>query len=152
MREITRDIVVAMIFSKDGKLFLGMKDPKGGGVYPDCWHIPGGGINQKEGDRAALIREIKEETGIDISVYKIELIDDKGKGEAEKTIKETREKVLCKMNFRVYKVVIKDKVAEDIKVSLDDDLKTYAWVDIKELKKYKLTPSSKELFKVLGYI
>lgn len=85
-------------------------------------------------------------------MYKIELIDDKGKGEAEKTIKETREKVLCKMNFRVYKVVIKDKVAEDIKVSLDDDLKTYAWVDIKELKKYKLTPSSKELFKVLGYI
>ena len=33
MREITRDIVMAMIFSKDGKLFLGMKDPKGGGVY-----------------------------------------------------------------------------------------------------------------------
>lgn len=41
MREIERQIVSALIFSKDGKLFQGMKDPNKGGVYSDCWHIPG---------------------------------------------------------------------------------------------------------------
>lgn len=48
MRRIQRDIVAAMIISRDNKLFLGMKDPKKGGVYSDCWHIPGGGIDEGE--------------------------------------------------------------------------------------------------------
>jgi hypothetical protein len=42
MREIERTIVSALIFSQDGKLLMGKKDPAKGGVYPDCWHIPGG--------------------------------------------------------------------------------------------------------------
>jgi hypothetical protein len=32
MRRIPRNIVAAVIISKDNKLFLGMKDPKEGGV------------------------------------------------------------------------------------------------------------------------
>lgn len=152
MREINRRIVSALIFSKDGKLFQGKKDPKNGGVYSDCWHIPGGGVEKGETDKSALIREIKEETGIDISNYEIELVDDKGKGESEKILKETKEKVLCKMDFIVYKVAIKDKLAEDIPVLLADDLKEFAWRNIDELKKFKLTPPSQELFKRLGYI
>jgi len=64
MRKIKRDSVSALIFTKDGKLFQGMKDPAKGGVYADCWHIPGGGIDEGEDKRTALIREIQEETGI----------------------------------------------------------------------------------------
>ncbi|KKP32872.1 MAG: NUDIX hydrolase [Parcubacteria group bacterium GW2011_GWC2_32_10] len=69
-----------MIFSKDGKLFLGKKNPNNGGVYAYCWHIPGGGVNAGEIDLVALRREMKEETGIDILNYKTELVDDQGKG------------------------------------------------------------------------
>ena len=152
MREINREIVSALIFSKDGKLFMGMKDPKGGGVYSDCWHIPGGGVDDGETNEQALIREIKEETGIDISPYKIELVDNKGKGESEKILKDTGEKVLCKMRFNVYKIEIYDKLTEDIIPSLNDDLKEYVWIDIKDFKNYKLTPPSEVLFKRLGYI
>jgi len=152
MREIQRRIVSALIFSKDGKLFQGMKDPKNGGVYSDCWHIPGGGVDNGETNEQALIREIKEETGIDISLYRIELIDDKGEGESEKVLKDTGEKVLCRMKFNVYKINIYDKVSKDIKVTLNDDLKEYIWMDMKDLKNYKLTPPSENLFKRLGYI
>jgi 8-oxo-dGTP pyrophosphatase MutT (NUDIX family) len=152
MREINREIVAALIFSKDGKLFQGMKDPNGGGVYSDCWHIPGGGVHDGESYEAALIREIREETGIDISPYKIELVDTEGAGISEKVLKDNGEKVLCRMKFNVYKVVITDKLAKNIKVSLNDDLKIYSWADIKELKTRKLTPPSEELFKRLGYI
>jgi hypothetical protein len=36
MRKIKRDIVSALIFSKDGKIFQGMKAPEKRGVYYDC--------------------------------------------------------------------------------------------------------------------
>ena len=141
-----------MIFSKDGKLFQVMKDPKKGGVYPNCWQIPGGGVEQGETNEEALIREIKEETGMDISGYKIELLDDTEEGESEKTLEDTGERVLCKMKFNDCKVIISDKLAKDIEVSLGDELEKYSWIDIKELKDRKITPPSEKLFKKLGYI
>ena len=152
MIEINREIVSAFIFSKDGKLFQGMKAEGKGGVYSDCWHIPGGGIDEGENKIQALIREIKEETGINIAPYKIELVDDKGNGVSEKVLKSTGEKVLCKMKFNVYKVVIDDKNVDEIKISLNDDLVKYKWFSIPELKGIKITPPSKELFIRLGFI
>lgn len=151
MRKIKRDIVSAIIFSKDGKLFQGMKNPKKGGVYLDCWHIPGGGVDEGEDKKEALIREVKEETGIDISPYKIELIDSSGRGESQKTLK-TGEQVLCEMQFYVYKVVLDDKNTSEIEVKLDDDLFNFQWTEIDNLRKIKLTPPSLDLFKKLGYI
>ena len=56
------------------------------------------------------------------------------------------------MKFNVYKVVITDKNADEIKVSLDDDLVKYIWSDISGLSKLKLTPPSIDLFARLGYI
>jgi len=148
MREIQRDIVSALIFSKDGKLFQGMKDEKEGGIYSDCWHIPGGGIDSGENKEEALKREVMEETGINISDYKIDLIDDAGRGETKKTLA-TGEDVLCKMNFFVYKVEIDDKESSEITVVLNDDLVKYRWADLSELANIKLTPPSAELFKKL---
>lgn len=151
MREIEREIVSALIFSKDGKIFQGMKDPKDGGVYADCWHIPGGGIDEGEELVTALLREVKEETGIDITEEKIELLDDTGRGQSVKTLKDTGEKVLCNMKFNVYKVAINEN-ADDIPVVLNDDLVKYHWIEPSELKNIKLTPPSVELFTRLGYL
>jgi 8-oxo-dGTP pyrophosphatase MutT (NUDIX family) len=152
MKTINREIVSAIIISKDGKIFQGMKDPNGGGVYLDCWHIPGGGVDEGETKERALIREIKEETGIDITPYKIELVDDLGGGEHETFWKPSGETVLCKMKFNVYKVEIVDRLASEINVSLDDDLVSCEWTDIASLKSKKLTPPSVELFQRLGYL
>lgn len=152
MRIIQRKIVSALIFSKDGKILMGKKDPNKGGVYPDCWHIPGGGVDEGETLEQALIREVKEETKINISSYKIELIDDTSQGESEKILKDSNEKVLCKMNFNVYKITINDKLAEEINVELNDDLVKYQWFNPEDLDKTKITPPSIELFKRIGLI
>lgn len=151
MKKIHRDIVSALIFSSDEKLFMGMKDPQGGGVYFDCWHIPGGGIDEGEDKKQALIREIKEETGLNISNCKIELVDDKGKGVSTRKLKDSGEIAECEMTFYVYRVDI-DEDSEQIVICLNDDLVQYEWVDINDLHKYKLTPPSIKLFKKLGYI
>jgi len=152
MRIIHRKIVSAMIFSKDGKLFLGRKKADGGGVYSDCWHIPGGGVDDGETSKEALKREILEETGIDITKCKYELIDNEGKGVAEKILKDTGERVTCEMDFEVYEIIIDDKNSNEIKISLNDDLEEYQWVEMSDLPKIKLTPPGAELFKKLGHL
>lgn len=151
MRTVHRDIVSALIFSKDGKLLMGMKDPNDGGVYADCWHIPGGGIDEGESQTDALRREVLEEVGIDITNCKVTLADDQGRGETEKTLKDSGEKVLCKMKFNVYRVDV-SKAASEITIELSDDLVEVAWVELQNLKNYRLTPPSIKLFKRLGYM
>ncbi len=151
MRTIERKIATAVIFSADGKIFQGQKDPSKGGVYRDgYWHIPGGGIEEGETVEQALIREIKEETGIDVSNIKAILIDDKGEGESERTLA-NGEKVIAKMKFYVYKIVLPTNT-EDTEIHLNDDLVKYRWTDPKELKNIKLTPPSVELFTKMGYL
>lgn len=150
MRVVERKIVSAIIFSKEGKLFQGMKDPKGGGVYADCWHIPGGGIDEGEEPVQALIRELKEELGLDVSNLPIELIDDKGKGEGEKTLH--GERVMAKMTFLIYKIQLNEPAA-NIKLTLDpEEFIEYRWSELSDLKNLKLTPPSVELFTRLGFI
>ena len=151
MRTIHRTIVSALTFSKDGKLLMGMKDPKDGGVYADCWHIPGGGVDEGETQEQALRREMQEEVGIDIADCKVVLVDDQGSGETEKTLKDTGEKVLCKMQFNVYRVDVNHD-ANEIETKLSDDLVKLEWIELDKLHEYKLTPPSVTLFERLGYL
>jgi 8-oxo-dGTP pyrophosphatase MutT (NUDIX family) len=151
MRTVEREIVTALLFSKDGKLLQALQDPNGGGVYPGCWGIIGGGVDEGEGHREALDREVMEEAGIDISKYPMEFVSD-GTGEAEKTLKETGERVLAKMKFYRYKIIMDDKNADEIPVTLNYEHTEYHWTDPSELKTMKLTPPSIEVFKQLGYL
>ncbi len=150
MRKIHRTIVAALIISKDGKLLMGMKDPKKGGVYSDCWHIPGGGIEDREDELTALKRELIEEVGINISEQKVQLVDYAGSGESEKTLSDG-EKVLCEMSFHVYRVDL-NELANQIKIKLNDDLVKTEWTDLSKLKDFKLTPPSIKLFTRLGWL
>jgi 8-oxo-dGTP diphosphatase len=151
MRTIHRDCVVGIILSSDGKILFGKKDPRAGGVYPDCWHLPGGGIEPGESQHEALRREIKEETGVDIAPYSPDLADGEGYGETEKLDKATDEKVLCKMNFYTYKVQL-PLPAASISTALNSDLVEITWANLSELANYQLTPPSVQLFTKLGYL
>jgi 8-oxo-dGTP pyrophosphatase MutT (NUDIX family) len=151
LREIDREIVSGLIFSKDGKLLMGKKDKNKGGVYSDCWHIPGGGIDDGEDKLVALKRELSEETGLGVESRQIELVDNAGRGASEKILKGTGEKVWCNMIFNVYKVQL-DENADVILLSTSDDLVELCWFEMNELQKIKLTPPSQTLFKRLGYM
>ncbi len=149
MRTINRDIVAAIIFSKDNKMLQALRASSG--VYPGCWGIIGGGVDDGEDKRVALDREFMEEAGIDISGYPAEIIDE-AEGVSEKTLKDTGERVIAKMKFYTYKVVIDDKDSSDIKITLNDEHVQYRWSEISDLKDLKLTPPSVVLFKKLGYL
>ncbi|MFO0703589.1 MAG: NUDIX hydrolase [Patescibacteria group bacterium] len=143
MKTINREIVSAIIISSDRKILMGQKDPKKGGVYADCWHIPGGGVDEGEDKITALKRELKEEVGIDVSTYQTDLIDTEGFGESVKNI--NGEDFLCKMKFNVYKIKI-PKSSHEINIYTSDDLIVLKWIEIEKLSGYKITPPSSALF------
>lgn len=142
MRTIERRIVTAYILSSDGKILLGKKDPAQHGVYPDSWHTPGGGVDVDETDEEALIREVLEETGIDISRMEMVRIDDRGTGEATRTLP-SGEKILVRMQFNMYKVIL-GKPSTKVELFPRGDLVGLAWFPVESLEHLKLTPPAIE--------
>ena len=151
MREIQRKIASALIFSQDHKLLMGKKDAVKGGVYSDCWHIPGGGIDEDETLEQALKREVLEETGIDISPYTIKPIPFIGSGLTEKTLK-TGEKVMCQMEFNRFEINITDKKAGEISLHPTDDLVEMKWFSMEDLLNIKHIPGGLDFLVEAGYI
>lgn len=148
MKTIHRDTVAAYIMSADGKILFGRKDPAKGGVYIDCWHIPGGGIDEGETPGRAIIREVKEETGINITDSSLLLVDDKGVGESVKK-RPDQEDVLVKMTFVIFKVTL-PQPASEVKLQPTDDLIDLQWFDADKLDSIKMTPPAYALFDRIG--
>lgn len=151
MREIRRTIVSALIFSNDNKILMGRKDPLKGGVYSDCWHLPGGGVDEGETLERALRREVFEEVEIDVAPYAPLLLPQKGSGVSEKTLA-TGEAVLCRMEFNYFRIVVSDRSASEIKLRLNDDIIETRWFGMDELPHVQQIPGGKEFFQELELI
>jgi 8-oxo-dGTP pyrophosphatase MutT (NUDIX family) len=151
MREIQRTIACAHIFSRDGKILMGRKDPKGGGVWADAWHIPGGGVDEGETLEHALAREVLEEVGIDVSKHRVTALPFVNNGSTEKVLKDTGERVMCYMDFKYFRVEI-DEDAANIPVKLSDDLIETKWFSPEELSDVQQIPGGKEFMQKIGYI
>src|SRR3990167_1019390 len=134
MRTIQRDIVGAFIFSQDNKALLGKT-----AAYEGLWVVPGGGIEEDETKLQALIRETLEETGIHIGKAKITPFEEVHAGESEKILRGTGERVLVKMNFYDFKILLA-KSADEIKLKTEDDFTEATWFSKEELQKLKLSP------------
>ncbi len=148
LRRITRDIVGGVLVSQDNKVFLGQH--RAGGVYQECWIIPGGGIEEGESQEDALHREMLEETGIDTTGCPIEFLNT-DTGSAEKILKTTGERVIVDMTFYDFRITL-PLTAEKIPPSPDDELVRSHWYSIEELKGLRLSPPTEKLFRKIGYL
>lgn len=149
MRTIQRDIVGAFIFSADNKLLLG-KSIKGG-VYPDAWIVPGGGVEPDESKIDAIRRETLEETGLDITNAHIEVIDGALTGQSEKTLRDTGETVIVDMKFYNYKVTLSE-TSDSIQLLHEDDFIQARWFGIDELESLTMSPPTVITLKKMNLI
>lgn len=58
------EVAAAVITRPDGSFLLGQRAP--GTFYPGYWEFPGGKVEPGETPREALVRELREELGIDV--------------------------------------------------------------------------------------
>lgn len=56
--------VVIGVIERDGRYLIGQRAP--GGLHPDRWEFPGGKVERGETIRGALVRELREEIGIEV--------------------------------------------------------------------------------------
>lgn len=61
-------IAIAAIVEHNGQILIGKKAVSIGHFLSGQWHIPGGGVQNNETPEQAVVREIKEEAGIDVKV------------------------------------------------------------------------------------
>ncbi|MBD3250799.1 MAG: NUDIX domain-containing protein [Candidatus Pacebacteria bacterium] len=148
MKKIQRTIVAGLIFSQDGKLLLGQKAADS--VYPDCWHLPGGGVEPGEEFEQTLIREIREETGLNLADYDFALIDDQGQDRHIKTFS-GGQRAEATMDFVIYQFKL-DGTASTYQIKPDDDLVRVAWFDKNELGRLKYPPYLTSLLRDQGLV
>jgi 8-oxo-dGTP pyrophosphatase MutT (NUDIX family) len=152
LREIQRVIASAVIISSDGKVLMGKKDPAKGGVYPDAWHIPGGGLDDGETLEQALIREIGQEVvGLDVTRTQYRELPLVGHGSSTKTLP-SGERVWCNMEFHRFEVRLDKPAAELVELKPGDDLVELRWFGPDELADVQQIPGGREFFIEAGYL
>lgn len=127
---------VAGILIEDGRILL-IEHTKNDKKY---WLVPGGGVDWGESASAALIREFKEETSLDIEVEKFLFISE--------TIAPDRQKHVINLYFKIKKV---ENSSNIMKLGEEKILTDLRFIPEDEIKNIKLYPNIKEkLIKLLN--
>jgi nucleoside triphosphatase len=149
MRTIHLEIVSPFIFSNDMCILLGKSLP--GGVYPGYMLIPGGGVEPGESLLDAVRREVKEEVGLILDDARITHVDDSLADAAEKTLRDTGERVLVDMHFNIFRIDI-PRPATAIAVQAGDDFSDVEWVAFRDLPSKKLPETTKKTLRDFGIL
>ena len=107
--------VASGIIIKDNKILIGLRSKKdqGGGL----WEFPGGKIELEESDINAVIRELKEELGIDVSVE-------------QKVMQYIHKYKNTLYDISFFEI---NSFKGEVKMNVHDEIK---WVDLSTLKNY----------------
>jgi 8-oxo-dGTP diphosphatase len=65
-----RQIAMAFLFDRSNRLLIYLRDDKPGIPFPNHWDLFGGHVENGETPEEALVREVKEELGIDLKKLK----------------------------------------------------------------------------------
>ena len=126
--------LIAQALIKTEKGYLVTKRSKEESSYQEYWDIPGGSAEPGELPKAAVIRETKEETGLDIIPLKVI--------QEDSTFDETKNKVYVRLVYNC-------KVVSDINdiVLQQEEHTEYRFIkSLSELEGEKITPFVIDLF------
>jgi len=132
-KKIIQKIVLGGVVIKKRKTLI-LQRHKDEDVYPNMWELPSGKRELLEPSEDSLIREVKEESGLDVKIimpfsvfdYQIEKPDE---------IRDSTQ-----VNFLV-------TPANDKKVKLSEEHQAFAWIAKDEIDKYELTDATKNVIR-----
>ncbi|MBD3163814.1 NUDIX domain-containing protein [Candidatus Woesearchaeota archaeon] len=127
--------VVTGIVMHNGKLLI-LKKSDDDRNYPGCWGFCSGFVKEFEAAEDTVLREIKEETGLDASITK------------EGGLIKVKDAALAK-NWAIMAFLCS---AADDKVGLDHENSEYKWITREEIGNYKFVPGLIEDLKSVGII
>lgn len=114
-------IAVGAIIIQNGKVLL-LKRSQNETTYPGIWELPSGKRKFMESSHDALIREVKEETGLDIQVEKISEIFEYLVEKQDETIDTTQ------INF------IASSISSNQKIMLSEEHERASWFNKNQLE------------------
>lgn len=132
-------VASSALIEKDGKILLVKRRFK---PHPGWWALPGGIVEHGETVEETAIREIKEETGLNIEIVKLLgvydlIIKDEASGKIEK-------------QYAIICFICKCRGEEKLKPNYEVlDVK---WFDPEEVEKLQLVPTTRKALKDAGYI
>ena len=132
-KKIVQKVVLAAVIMKNKKVLI-LQRNKDEEIFPNMWELPSGKKELLESSKKCLIREAKEETGLDIQIIIPTFIFDY---QIEKP-NEIRDST--QINFLV-------KPINNNKVKLSPEHQKFAWISKNEIEKYELSQATKESIK-----
>lgn len=152
LREVESVTASILLFSSDGHLLMGQKDPAGKRVHRHVWHLPGGEVEEGESLKDAALRRIERNVRLRLVPAQLAALPFVGKDEQVKTL-DTGETVWCRMKLHRFEVRL-DKTAAQLETQAQpaDDLVALRWLSRKELADVELIPSIREFLIRAGYI
>ena len=132
-KKIVQKVVLAAVIMKNKKVLI-LQRNKDEEIFPNMWELPSGKKELLESSKKCLIREVKEETGLDIQIIIPTFIFDY---QIEKP-NEIRDST--QINFLV-------KSINNNKVKLSLEHQKFAWISKNEIEKYELSQATKESIK-----
>lgn len=132
-KKIVQKIVLAGVIVKNGKILI-LQRHKNESIFPNMWELPSGKREFLEPSKRCLLREIKEETGLDINIIMPFFVFD------YQIKKPTEIRDSTQINF-----LVKPRGNKD--VILSSEHQAFAWVGEKEISRYKISEATKKTIK-----
>ena len=135
-----RTIAVGLVWNRKGELLFCRMSPDRG-VFPGQWGFPGGGLEPGETMEQALVREMKEEIGVDVEDVRPAFFKDclHEKAFADGTVRQVY------MIFLIFHCT-----APQDELLLNDEFAEYRWVGEDEARRMELNEVTLDTLERLG--
>lgn len=131
-KKVIQKVIVAGVIIKDNKVLIIQRN-KNESIFPNMWELPSGKKDLLEKTEKSLLREVKEETGLDISIIMPFSIFDY---QIEKE-NETRDSV--QINFLV------KSTTNNVKLSSEH--RDFKWIESREMNDFNISENTKKVLK-----